>query len=169
MIRGNKVTLTALDQADSDTLFAWMNDPELVHNHSFFRPVPRSSHDKWFAGVTSDPSTVILAIRDQDCSRLVGMIQLVSIHPIHRSAELRIKIGATADRGRGLGSEAVRLICDFGFRDLNLVRIFLHVFANNAKGIGAYRRAGFEDEGVMRKAAYVNGEWLDVRSMAKLA
>jgi diamine N-acetyltransferase len=87
---------------------------------------------------------------------------LLNINWRHRSGELQIRIGDAASRGRGLGTEAVRLLCDFGFADLNLHRIYLHVFASNSRAIGAYEKAGFVREGLLRQAAYIDGQWVDV-------
>ena len=93
---------------------------------------------------------------------LGGRIQ----HPVHRNAELQIRIGSEKHRGKGIGPEAIRLLTDFGFRDLNLHRINLHVFANNEPAIKAYEKCGFDKEGTMRDGAWIDGQWLDVHVMA---
>ena len=54
---------------------------------------------------------------------------------------------------------------EFGFDDLNLHRIYLSVFKNNERAISAYRKCGFAEEGVMREAAFIDGQWLDVALM----
>ena len=41
--------LEPLRDEDSDVLFAWINDPELVQLSAVFRPVTRVEHDAWFA------------------------------------------------------------------------------------------------------------------------
>jgi RimJ/RimL family protein N-acetyltransferase len=47
-------------------------------------------------------------------------------------------------------------------------RIYLSVFKNNERAIGAYRKCGFVEEGVMREAAFIDGQWLDVTMMGLL-
>ena len=49
----------------------------------------------------------------------------------------------------------------YGFRTLNLDRIFLRVNADNERGVRAYAAAGFVHEGVMRKHYYVDGAYVD--------
>ena len=95
--------------------------------------------------------------------RLIGSCQLHGIHPVHRSAELQIRIGEAGERGRGHGTEAVTLLVDFAFRDLNLRRVALHVLATNERALKMYERIGFVREGVLREAAHVDGEYVDVR------
>lgn len=169
MITGEKVALTELRRSDSETLFRWINDPEIVRFNAAYAPVHESGHLAWFDRVTTDPGRIVFGIRTPLSERIIGVLQLVDIHPIHRSAELIIRIGEHADRGRGLGSEAVRLAIDFGFRHRNLQRVWLRVFADNARAIRAYEKAGMVREGLLRRACYIDGRWRDEVIMAALA
>lgn len=166
---GIKVKLTALAPDDSETLRAWINDRELVLNNAPYRPIHPAQHEAWFASVQARADAVIFAIRLVDGDRLIGTCQLLGIHPVHSNAELQIRIGEADARGQGHGSEAVRLLLDFAFRDLNLHRVYLNVFASNAAAIRAYEKAGFVQEGVAREAAFIDGRYMDVVQMAVLA
>ena len=168
MIAGQKVQLTEIRSGDKDALFRWINDAALVRLHGPFRPVSAGAHDAWFAGIGKDPTHLYLAIRPAGSDEIIGLLQLMNIHPTFRSAELTIRIGASEYRGRGLGSEAVTLATDLAFRDLNLERVYLHVFADNEPAIGAYTAAGLDTEGRLRRAAFVDGRWRDLLVMAKL-
>lgn len=169
MIKGQSIALSPVEARDANLLFEWINDPSIVHLHGPFRPIDSESHRIWMERLPKDASTVVFAIRETPTDRLIGIVQLVGIHAVHRSAELRIRIGAAGDRGNGFGSEAVDLCCQFAFSDLGLTRVFLNVFADNGRAISAYERAGFGVEGVFRKAAFIGGEWKDVVAMARLA
>ena len=103
-------------------------------------------HDRWFQAIGSDPSRILFAVRTLADATLVGTVQLAGIHPVHRSAELIVRIGDEQQRGRGYGTEALRLLVDFAWRDLNLHRVFLHVFADNERAIPVYRNVGFAEE-----------------------
>lgn len=169
MIKGSKVALTELFREDSERLFKWINDPETVRFNAPFTPVHESGHAAWFESATREPARVVFGIRDLSSSRLVGMLQLVDLHPIHRSAQLIIRIGEEGDRGRGAGSEAVRLATEFAFRDRNLQRVWLTVFADNVRAIRAYEKAGLKMEGTLRRTYFVDGRWRDAAIMAILA
>jgi RimJ/RimL family protein N-acetyltransferase len=69
-------------------------------------------------------------------------------------------------RGQGYGKEALRLALDFCWNHLNLNRVQLVVFRHNSRAIGAYAAAGFRKEGRLRKAAFIDGEWVDLVLMA---
>lgn len=169
MLTGNKIGLTELRYEDSETLFAWINDPAIVRFNAPYAPVHEPSHSAWLKQVTTDPSRIVFGIRDIEGLRLVGIVQLIDLHQIHRSAELIIRIGSDTDRGRGLGTEAVKLAIEFGFRHRNLQRIWLRVFADNLRAIRAYEKAGLQREGTLQRACFIDGKWQDEVVMAILA
>ncbi len=76
-------------------------------------------------------------------------------------AELGITIGDKAAWGQGYGSEAVRLICDYGFTFLSLHTIYLWYSAFNERGRHAYLKAGFKDAGRVRGAELFDSERYD--------
>ncbi|MBV8271302.1 MAG: GNAT family N-acetyltransferase [Cupriavidus sp.] len=166
MLRGEHVELTEIRPEDKEALFRWINDAETVRFNAAYRPVDWESHCRWFDELGRSPSRVIFAIRLREQPAIVGTVQLVDVHPVHRSAELIIRIGSATDRGKGFGTEAVKLATNFAFDDLNLVRVWLRVFATNARAIGAYKKAGLAEEGTMRKAVFSQGQWLDEIIMA---
>jgi len=168
MLVGTSIGLSPLDPADLSLLHAWINDRPQVLFNGPYRPVSQAQHQRWFASIQERQDTVIFGIRLLEEDRLIGTCQLHSIQPIHRSAELQIRLGDVAARGRGFGTEATRLLLTFGFHDLNLQRIFLHVLADNAPAIRLYEKVGFVTEGVLRRAAHIDGRYVDVRIMAML-
>ena len=135
---------------------------------SAYRPVDETAHREWFDSIRKRPDVVIFGIHELATGRLVGTCQLLAIQPIHRKAELQIRIGDPAARGRGLGREAVELLLDFAFHDLNLHRVELTVLSGNEAALKTYAGAGFVREGMLRQAAHVDGRFVDVILMAVL-
>nr|WP_231558770.1 GNAT family protein [Brevibacillus thermoruber] len=93
-------------------------------------------------------------------------IRTTPLHPCGFSREtgnanIRIAITSREHQGRGLGTEAMRLLLDYGFGILNLHRIELNVFSYNARAIRAYEKLGFQREGVQREALYYNHQYHD--------
>ena len=164
-----RVVLGPLADEDSEILFQWINDRDLVLHNAPFRPVDAASHRDWYDAVRARHDVAIFAIRRASDHALIGTCQLHSIDPVHRSAELQIRIGDQAECGRGYGTEAVRMLLQHAFRDLGLNRVSLRVFANNDRAVRAYAKAGFTREGVLREAAYIDGRFVDVLAMAILS
>jgi UDP-4-amino-4,6-dideoxy-N-acetyl-beta-L-altrosamine N-acetyltransferase len=160
------VSLSSIRADDSETLFRWINDPEVVRFNAAYRPVHWANHEDWVRSLGKTATRVVFAIRVAE--KLTGVVQLIDIDPIHRSAELTIRIGHETDRGKGYGTEALKLAVDHAWRDLNLHRVWLRVFEDNARAMEAYRKAGFEREGLMREAAHIDGRYVGLVIMAIL-
>jgi UDP-4-amino-4,6-dideoxy-N-acetyl-beta-L-altrosamine N-acetyltransferase len=161
-----QVTLSSIRVDDSETLFQWINDPETVRHNAPYRPVHWVNHEEWVRSLGKATNKVVFAIRAD--ARLVGVVQLIDIDPVHRSAELTIRIGEEENRDAGFGTSALKQVVDFAWRDLNLHRVWLRVFANNPRAIRAYEKAGFVREGVLREAAHIDGHYMDIVAMGIL-
>ena len=77
------------------------------------------------------------------------------------SAEVGIFIGVKSEWSKGYGAEALGLLLDYGFRQLNLHSIWLRAFAFNARGLACYRKLGFRECGRRHESHYINGAWQD--------
>ena len=168
VIDGDTVRLAPLVEDDSPSLFAWINDRDLVVLSAPFAPVERGAHDTWFDAVRARDDTAIFAIRLRDGDRLVGTCQLHSIDRARGEAELQIRIGERDAWGQGVGREAVGLLLDFGFGQLDLRRIRLHVFSSNERAMRLYERCGFLREGVRPEPVLIQGRPTEVVLMARL-
>lgn len=155
------VVLTEIRPGDSEQMFAWINDPETVHYNAPYKPISWAAHSLWFENLGKNPQQIILAIRTASVEKIMGVIQLIDIHPVHRTAELTMRIGEEKNRGHGYGTLAIKQAVEFAFKNLNLQRIWLRAFSSNERAIAAYEKAGFQKEGVLRRSAYINGLWED--------
>jgi len=168
MLESLDIVLAPLLAADSGLLWQWINERTDVIFSAPYKPVSESEHRAWFQSIQKRDDAVIFGIRRRDTDELVGTCQLVDVHPLHRHAELRIRIGTSQHRGCGFGSQAIELLLAFGFGDLNLHRIFLYVFEDNDRAIQVYRNSGFVEEGRLRDAAYVDGRFTTIVVMSVL-
>ncbi len=168
MPRGKLVELSPLTDGDSEAMLRWINERDLVLLSSAYRPVDEANHREWFNSIRRRSDVVIFGIREVDGGRLVGSCQLLGISATHRKAELQIRIGEVDARGRGYGKEAVQLLLDFAFNDLNLHRIELTVLDGNEPAIKTYIGVGFVREGTLRQAAYIDGRYVDLIVMGIL-
>jgi RimJ/RimL family protein N-acetyltransferase len=168
ILKSAHVTLAALRPEDSPTLFQWINDRELVLFNSAYRPVSQGEHDAWFESIRERSDVFIFGIRLCETDQLIGSCQLHSINSISRSAELQIRLGVSNERGKGYGTEAVKLLLQFAFSELNLHRVYLHVFATNPRAIQVYEKCGFVREGLLREAAFIDDRFVDVLVMGIL-
>ena len=162
MRSGDQVVLAALRESDRQLLREWINDRELVRFSVPYRPIHEPAHNDWFNAVTHDRNRVIFAIRTKSQGKLLGTVQLTDFHAVHRHAQMLIQIGDPQDHGRGLGTEALRLLLDFAWKDCNLHRVWAQVFARNQRALVCYRKVGFVEEGRLRDGVFIDGQWDDL-------
>lgn len=162
------IKLTSIRETDLPRLYDWINDRDLVINNSSYKPVSELQHKSWYEGLEKKNDLIIFAIRLQETDAMIGTCQLLNINKVYRSAELQIRIGETKNQNRGYGTEALTHLLQFAFKDLNLKRVGLQVFSSNKRAIKAYEKVGFIQEGILRHAAYINGEYQDVVCMGIL-
>jgi RimJ/RimL family protein N-acetyltransferase len=122
----------------------------------------------WYSTRHEQRDRLDLAVIDQATGACVGEVVLNQWDAGNRSCNFRILLAA-AGRDRGLGTEATRLIVDYGFERLGLHRISLGVFSFNPRARRAYEKAGFVVEGVLRDAYLCDGVWVDDIVMSILA
>jgi len=97
-----------------------------------------------------------------------GVCGLHTYRSIYRSYELRIIIHDPSTLGKGVGTEATALLCDYAFRRLNAHRVWLGVNADNLAAYKCYKRVGFVEEGRLRDELYVQGKYRDAIRMSVL-
>ena len=168
MIQGEKVCLGPLFESDAPTIFAWHNNMEIMHKNGNYIPTNQRAFTDWFNNLGRDPSTVMLAIRKPSAPGAIGYVKVSEISYINRSGVVGIMIGDPANRGHGYGQESIRLFAQFCWNELNLQRLSLYVFGPNEAAVRAYEKAGFQHEGLLRRAVYSNGTYLDATLMALL-
>ena len=86
----------------------------------------------------------------------------------NRMAKLAIMIGKPY-RGRGYGKEAMELLCDFCFREMNLHKLRVSVFAFNEAAVRCYLSCGFREEGRLEKELWRDGAYRDVLILSRFA
>jgi RimJ/RimL family protein N-acetyltransferase len=100
------------------------------------------------------------SILRNDSRVLIGQIRLLDWSPADGRAEVGYWI-RRREWGRGFGSEALRLVCRFGFRTMRLHRIIATVVVGNRRSIRTLERVGFRREGRGRRAARLARGWAD--------
>jgi RimJ/RimL family protein N-acetyltransferase len=164
---GRSIRLRAVEASDLE----WINHEFWNPNVNQFMAVPwpeslEGTRAWWEAVRHQEPGPFL--IETLHGGEPVGACSLESIDARSRSAVLGIWV-AEPHWDRGYGTDAVRTLCRFGFREMNLQRIGLSVYETNPRARRAYEKAGFREEGRLRRAHFVGGRHVDVIVMGLLA
>lgn len=167
---GRALYLRAIERDDSEDFQTWMNDQEVARNLALYRPVTRDDQGRFMEHAMSgaDPTEAVFAIVRKKADLLIGSTGLHLIDWRRRVACFGIEIGRKEEWGKGYGTEATALVVAYAFRELNLNRVWLHVYEYNTRGIGAYKRVGFRVEATLRQDSFRDGRYWDVYHMGLL-
>ena len=158
VLKSERLGFVTLIREDIPTMTAWFQNLEYsAYLGSFGRTLTLEAETKWFEeNATPSQSLVCFGILELETERLIGTCSLMDINAAMGLATLGIGIGEPECLGKGYGTEAVRLIVEYGMFFLNLHNIKLEVFGFNPRAIRAYEKAGFRLVG-RRRASYVLG------------
>lgn len=172
ILTGKLVRLCASEPDESTKAFsAWDRDPEfagLLHiNPERFWSLKQAQ--KWAEeDAEKEADEFFFAIRALADEKMIGFTGLMDISWPNREAWVVIGIGEAGYRGRGYGTEAMSLILQYAFIELNLHRAALHAYEHNARALHSYEKIGFKREGRTRGVARRNNQPLNSINMGVL-
>ncbi|MEV7122966.1 GNAT family N-acetyltransferase [Kitasatospora griseola] len=168
MLIGEKVLLRARRESDVAVLHEELYEDVAMRTRTDgrpWRPLPVEASP--FRPTGAEEPAVFSAV-ERAGGELAGAAVLWGVNTHHRSAHLGMSL-RPAVRGRGLGTDVVRVLCRYGFEVRGLHRLQVDTLADNTAMIGAAERAGFRVEGTMRGAAWVSGRFVDEVVLGLLA
>lgn len=114
--------------------------------------------------VKAAPETSARAFTVIQLERIVGVVTLNDIHPVHRSATVGMLAIHSKALGRGsCGLDAGRDVVEYAFMELNLNRVDCRIMVHNEPIQKLVRRVGMMEEGTVRDAIYKNGSYVDIK------
>jgi len=136
----------------------WMNNPKIYSSMHFDLPVLLEKTVIWFENNQNN------SLRSDVCfienNEIVAFGGLTSIDNALKKAELYIFVNPYIQRS-GIGTKATKLLCQYGFAELKLHKIFLLTNEDNIAAIKVYQKCGFVLEGRHRDEYLIDGEYKD--------
>jgi ribosomal-protein-alanine N-acetyltransferase len=157
----NDVALRRLVPADKTILAALADNRKIFDNLRDFFPHPYLEENarEFITRCQKEAPPVTFAVEYK--GELTGVVGLVLQSDIYRlSAEIGYWIGEPY-WGKGIATRAVKLITEYAFDKLKLVRIYSGVFHTNKASLRVLEKNGFSLEGVFKKSMIKNEKLLD--------
>lgn len=174
ILRRGLITLRPVRASDIDVIFQSCQDPQIPR----FTTVPSPytmAHAQFFVQEQeparfASKSELLFVITHgyEGEENFCGLISFHSVSLGNHAAELGYWIALPA-RGKGIGTEAVRMITEYGFQTMGFRRIEAMVDMDNVGSKALLASAGYELEGILRrKITRDNGEQIDMALFANL-
>lgn len=169
MVSGIYIDLRPVVAADLALLRQWERDVRIADalgtRASAFDS--RETVEQELDRLLRSPRVKLLAIHNKD-GQVVGFLRLNDLDLVTRKATIRVFV-APDYQGRGLGTDALRTLASFCFREMGLHRLGLVVREDNVGALRLYERLGFIVEGRERDAIWAGGHWVSFLHLGLLA
>jgi len=160
---GEKVYLRGVERKDLEgDYFQWLNDYEVTKFTEVGRfPNTKESMDEYYHEVAISGRHTFFAIIDKVTDLHIGNTKLGPIDWYHRKATVGLMIGNKEYWGKSYGTEAMKLIVEYGFIRLGLNKIWSALIYTNKASQRMCENAGFIVEGCDRSSLLFRGDYYD--------
>ncbi|WP_377890191.1 GNAT family N-acetyltransferase [Alkalihalobacillus sp. R86527] len=167
MFSTSRIHLRKVTENDADLYHTWRSNSEVMKNTSPELDVYTVKETEAFIQsiINSDTSKSYM-IQTSENDTPIGIVSLINIDLKNRNAECIIDIGNVDYWGKGYGTEAMNVLLEYSFCELNLHKITLRVFSYNERAIKLYERLGFDKEGEQKEQLFRDGKWHGIILMA---
>lgn len=152
------INLSKIKKEDMEYIYRWFSDDKFLKYYDYYPPVPLSKEeiDKIFNDYENSNKSKVFAVRLDNT--IIGVAGFDDIIEENKVATLFIGLGNKNERRKGYGSEAMKLLLEYGFNDLSFHRIQLNVLEFNVGAIFLYEKFGFKKEGIFREFVLRDGK-----------
>lgn len=164
VLSGKDIVLRQIELSDcTDCYVNWLNDPEVTQylETKWTKQDFKAIQDFVDAQRKNDHS-VLFAIISKENDVHIGNIKIGPVNVHHRHADISYFIGNKTYWNKGVATEAIRLICRFGFQDLELNKVEAGVYETATASWKALEKNGFRREGTLREQALLDGKYIDI-------
>ena len=156
----HKLIIKGLEKTDLVTRVEWFNHPSIYEYMLVETPITIADTEAWFIKNRLTTSRKDFVCSDQNSNQSLAMGGLTDISLKHSRAELYILVNPF-EQGKGIGRRFIQWLCNYGFKVLNLNRIYLYSMENNQKARDLYQQLGFCYEGLLKQHVFHQGRFHD--------
>lgn len=161
-INGNQIYLRPITAKDTDTVVRWRNDEKIVRNFIYRETISREEHLNWLHTKVETGKVIQFIICDKVTQKPLGSVYLQNFKEASRQAEEGIFLGEEEAYGRGIGTEAAKLVVEYAFTELGLHKLTARVLGYNMGSRKMHERAGYVQESCLKDELFLDGKYEDL-------
>lgn len=145
--------LQPIKVVDAPNYVKWFRDKEVMRyaNQVAYR-VKLEDEKKFIKSIEKNENQLTFSVFNEEYTH-IGVCGL-QLDRLNKHAEFGIILGDKVQWGKGYAGECIKVLGDYLFKKLKFERMFLRKDFGNKKAERAYEKAGFVEEGIMRKHSY---------------
>jgi [ribosomal protein S5]-alanine N-acetyltransferase len=162
-VLGTRIYLRLLSPDDvSEAYLQWMHDPEVIqYLESRWQTQTMESVRAFVQDKNDSQNDFLFGIFLNDTHQHIGNIKIGDINFLYRRGDVGLIIGEKSAWGKGYGTDAIELVTQYGFQDLNLHKLTAGMYVPNQGSYKAFIKAGYREVGIYKKHTFVNGQYVD--------
>ncbi|MFL0116339.1 GNAT family protein, partial [Tenacibaculum maritimum] len=163
MITGKNIGLRAVEKEDLPYLRDWRNIPNFRKHFREVRELSLTDQEAWFESLQKTKHiNYMFTIVDLKTNRPIGAGGILYINWIIRSGDFSFYIGEDEMYigNDGKAKEAAELLIDYGFKNLNLHKIWMELYEFDTQKIDFFKNYfDFKQDGLLRDNCFENGRY----------
>lgn len=170
-LEGSLCRLRALEPQDAEAMYRWENDPAVWGVSGTLAPFSLHVMQRFIDQQTDDlirTRQLRLVIEPLEGGEAVGLVDLFEYDPFHLRAGVGILIHDPSQRGRGYGTDALRVLAGYARGTLLLNQLWCNVETDNTASLRLFRSAGFTEAGLKRRWNRTPDGWKDELFLQKI-
>jgi diamine N-acetyltransferase len=163
-LKGNKIYLRALEPSDLEFIYHIENDETIWEVSNTQTPYSKFLIRQYLENAHQDiyeAKQLRLAICKNESEQAIGLIDLFEFDPKNNRAGIGIVIQNEVDRIQGYGKEALGLLIDFSFNQLQLHQLYANIGIDNVSSLNLFATFGFQKIGIKKDWIYSNNSYQD--------
>lgn len=169
MLQTERFFLKEIQPTEIQLIYKGLSDPQVYQYYGvrFLTLEATKEQMEWYEMLKETGTGIWFGIYDKVDDAFCGAGGYNNLEKEHQKAEIGFWL-YPAYWGKGIMSEVMPKLLEYGFEELDLNRIEGFVENDNSKCKKALAKINFRLEGTMRQAEFKNGKWIDVDIYAKL-
>lgn len=161
-IKGSQIYLRPITIEDTDNVVRWRNDKKIVQNFIYRKNISKEEHLNWLHNKVETGQVIQFIICDLQTDKPLGSIYLQNFNETTRQAEEGIFLGEDEAYGRGIGTEAAKLMLEYAFTTLKLHKLTARVLSYNQGSRRMHEKAGYQKESYLKDELFLDGKYEDL-------
>lgn len=169
-IKGKGIYLKLLNSDDATSAYLnWMEDNEVTQFlESRWKSYTLDELKAYIEETNDGLNNFLFGIFQIESKEHIGNIKIGGINQIHRYADIGILIGNKKMWGKGYATEAINLITNYAFNELNLNKLIAGIYVINKGSYKAFMKANYEEAGTLKRHSFCNGKYIDIVLVEKI-
>jgi RimJ/RimL family protein N-acetyltransferase len=161
--------IRAIEIEDLPIIQKYRNDEGLRQYFREYREFSMTQIKDWYFNMIKDNRFDMFVIIDLDLDEVIGVTGITYIDWTNKHADVHFYIGKDSEWiDEKYSNTAIKLILDYGFRTLNLNKLWAEIYEIDTKKLNFFEMKGFKIDATLREHYFNNGKYYNSHILSLL-